>query len=129
MPVMLAEPCTGLGHKPRIRKSRQVSRPWLGGAAPRTMVCVPGSVGQATHGQSPAPEAPAHVAESEVWPFFLKQRDQILKDKWNSSHDAGYDIGMERAIREWLQRNYLVWAPEDVEDSESAEPAPPGPPA
>ena len=25
---------------------------------------------------------------------------------------------MERAIREWLQRNYLVWAPEDVEDED-----------
>jgi hypothetical protein len=86
------------------------------------MVFAPGSVGQATHEQSPAPEAPPHVAESEVWPFFLKQRDQILKDKWNSSRDAGYDIGMERAIREWLQRNYLIWAPEDVEDPES-EPA------
>ena len=36
---------------------------------------------------------------------------------------------MERAIREWLQRNYLVWAPEDVEDSEPPEPAPPAPPA
>ena len=84
---------------------------------------------QDTHGQSPAPEAPPHVTESEVWPFFLKQRDQILKDKWNSSRDAGYDIGMERAIREWLQRNYLVWAPEDIEDSEPPEPAPPAPPA
>jgi hypothetical protein len=26
---------------------------------------------------------------------------------------------MERAIREWLQRNYLVWAPEDVEDEDT----------
>ena len=78
---------------------------------------------QDSHGQCPPPEAPPNVAESEVWPFFLKQRDQILKDKWNSSRDAGYDIGMERAIREWLQRNYLVWAPEDVEDSEPETPA------
>jgi hypothetical protein len=73
---------------------------------------------QDSHGECPPPEVPQHIAESELWPFFLKQRDQILKDKWNSSKDAGYDIGMERAIREWLQRNYLVWAPEDVEDPE-----------
>ena len=73
---------------------------------------------QDSHGQAPTPEVPQHIAETELWPFFLKQRDQILNDKWNSSKDAGYDIGMERAIREWLQRNYLVWAPEDVEDED-----------
>ena len=28
---------------------------------------------------------------------------------------------MERAIREWLQRNYLVWAPEELEDEETEE--------
>jgi len=26
--------------------------------------------------------------------FFLKQREQILKDKWIQSRNAGYDIGM-----------------------------------
>jgi hypothetical protein len=26
--------------------------------------------------------------------------------------------GSKRAIREWLQRNYLVWAPEDIEDAD-----------
>jgi hypothetical protein len=76
---------------------------------------------QDSHGECPPPEVPPHIAESELWPFFLKQRHQILKDKWNSSKDAGYDIGMERAIREWLQRNYLVWAPEELEDEETEE--------
>ena len=28
---------------------------------------------------------------------------------------------MERAIREWLQRNYLVWAPEELDDEETEE--------
>src|ERR1035441_7551000 len=44
--VMSAEPCTGVGHMPRIRKSLQVSRPWLTGLEPRTMVFWPGSLGQ-----------------------------------------------------------------------------------
>ena len=79
---------------------------------------------QDSHGEYLPPEIPQHIAESEIWPFFLKQRDQILKDKWNSSCAAGYDIGMERAIREWLQRNYLVWAPTDPEPPEHA-PTPP----
>jgi hypothetical protein len=56
------------------------------------------------------------------------RRNQLLKDKWNSSKDAGYDIGMERAIPERPQRNYLVWAPEDVEDGEGTHPAPSDPP-
>ena len=76
---------------------------------------------QDSHGQSPTLEVPQHIAETELWPFFLKQRDQVLKDKWNSSCAAGYDIGMERAIREWLQRNYLVWAPEDLEGEDEEE--------
>src|ERR1019366_1769678 len=46
--VMSAEPCTDAGHMPRTRKSLQVSRPWLTGAEPRTMVFAPGSVGQAS---------------------------------------------------------------------------------
>src|ERR1017187_9839702 len=45
---MSAEPCAAAGQMPRIRKSRQVSRPWLIGAEPRTMVFVPGSAGQAS---------------------------------------------------------------------------------
>src|ERR1035441_6810062 len=44
--VMSAEPCTAPGHMPRIRKSRQVSRPWLTGLQPRMMVLAPGSLGQ-----------------------------------------------------------------------------------
>ncbi len=73
---------------------------------------------QDSHGQAATPEVPQHIAKTNLWSFFLNQRDQILKEKWNSSCAAGYDIGMERAIREWLQRNYLVWAPGDVEDED-----------
>ena len=36
---------------------------------------------------------------------------------------------MERAIRDWLQRKYLVWAPEDVEDSNPESSTPPENPA
>jgi hypothetical protein len=74
---------------------------------------------QDSHGQAPTPEVPQHIASTKLWPFFLKQRKQILEDKWNSSKAADHDIGMERAIRDWLQRNYLVWAPEDVEDEDT----------
>ena len=80
---------------------------------------------QDSHGQCPDPEAPAEIAELELWPYFLKQRDQILKDKWIESRNAGYDIGMERSLRDWLQKNQVLWVPTDLEpDPPSPEPPP-----
>ena len=76
---------------------------------------------QDSHGQCPTPEVPAEIADNELWPYFQKQQDQILKDKWIESSNAGYDIGMERAIRAWLQKNQILWAPEDLEDGETEE--------
>ena len=76
---------------------------------------------QDSNRQCPPPQAPPQIAGTELWPFFLKQRDQILEDKWNTSKAVDHDIGMERAIREWLQRNYLVWAPEELEDEDTEE--------
>jgi hypothetical protein len=49
------------------------------------------------------------LAQSELWESFLKQRDQIPTDKWIQSRNAGHDIGMERAIRDWLQKNQDLW--------------------
>jgi hypothetical protein len=70
------------------------------------------------------------LAQSEIWEFFLKQRGQIPRDKWIQSRNAGYDIGMERAIRDWLQKNQDLWAA-DQEDAEAPpqNPAPATPPA
>jgi len=78
---------------------------------------------QDSHGHCPTPEVPAEIADNELWPYFQKQQDQILKDKWVESSNAGYDIGMERAIRAWLQKNQILWAPEDIEDTEPETPA------
>lgn len=81
---------------------------------------------QDSHGQCPEPEVSEPISQSELWQYFLKQRDQILKDKWIGSRNAGYDIGMERAIRDWLQTNQILWAtPED----DAEDPTPPPPPA
>jgi hypothetical protein len=56
--------------------------------------------------------------------FFLKQRDQIPRDKWILSRNAGYDIGMQRAIRDWLQKNQDLWAAAQEDDAQAAQPAP-----
>jgi hypothetical protein len=78
---------------------------------------------QDSHGQCPAPEAREPIAQTELWEFFLKQRDQILKDKWIQSSNAGYDIGMDRAIRHWLQKNQDLWFL--AQDDAEAQPTPP----
>jgi hypothetical protein len=72
------------------------------------------------HRYSPAshsstPQAPEPIAQTELWQFFFRQRDQILRDKWIDSRNATHDIGMERATRDRLQTHHALWsAPQDV---------------
>jgi hypothetical protein len=56
------------------------------------------------------PPPPKAVTKSQLWKLFLKERDEILRYKWIQSEKEGYDIGMERAIREWLQKHHEKWA-------------------
>jgi len=60
---MSAEPAAGVGQMPTIRKSLQVSRPWLTGAEARTMVFVPGSAGQVSFSVM----TPALLAMTRFW--------------------------------------------------------------
>ena len=81
---------------------------------------------QDTHGQCPTPNLPEAIADTELWEYFLTQREQILKDKWIQSRNAGFDIGMERAIRDWLQKNQDLWAiPQDDAEAPPASSPPP----
>jgi hypothetical protein len=45
-----------------------------------------------------------------LWQYFLKERDEILRHKWIEAKNAGYDIGMDRAIRDWLKKKHALWA-------------------
>jgi hypothetical protein len=56
------------------------------------------------------PEPPEPIADSELWRYFLDERDEILEYKWLQSEKLGFDIGMDRAIREWLQKHHALWA-------------------
>lgn len=57
----------------------------------------------------PAPEPPENI-DPKFWAFFLRERKEILDYKWIQSQKEGRDIGMERAIREWLQKHFALWA-------------------
>jgi hypothetical protein len=52
--------------------------------------------------------APAETL-ADLWDQFLRERHSILENKWYRSGEAGRDIGIEAAIRDWLQNH----APKD----------------
>jgi hypothetical protein len=40
---------------------------------------------------------------------FQAERDEILKHKWIESEKAGYDIGFERALTDWIIKHRAKW--------------------
>lgn len=55
--------------------------------------------------KSPAADKKAILEKSSLYQEFLAEREEILKHKWLESEKAGYDIGFERALLDWI-RNY-----------------------
>jgi hypothetical protein len=70
------------------------------------------------------PEPPDTV-DNNFWSFFLQQREEILKYKWIESEKAGRDIGIEAAIREWLQKHFTLWAAAQARSRNTNPPAAP----
>jgi hypothetical protein len=64
-------------------------------------------------GPQPPPldlEIPESLSDKAFWLDVLDQLDEILNYKWIESERAGFDIGMDRGIREWLHKHYTAWA-------------------
>ena len=40
---------------------------------------------------------------------FLAERDEVLRHKWIESEKAGYDIGFDKALMEWIIRHRKEW--------------------
>lgn len=55
-------------------------------------------------------EMPPDMAESKLWRFFLLEMDEILRHKYLRSKEEGEDIGLQRAVKEWLQMHRALWA-------------------
>jgi hypothetical protein len=49
------------------------------------------------------------LKHSTLYQEFLAERDEILKHKWIESEKAGYDIGFERAMTDWLVNHSAAW--------------------
>jgi hypothetical protein len=46
---------------------------------------------------------------SRLYMEFLAEREEIMKHKWFESEKAGYDVGFEKALLDWLVRHRTNW--------------------
>ena len=60
---------------------------------------------------SDRPDASANdlVKNSSLYREFQAEREEILKHKWIESEKAGYDIGFEHALTDWIVRHRSKW--------------------
>jgi hypothetical protein len=49
------------------------------------------------------------VINSSLYREFQAEREEILKHKWIESEKAGYDIGFERALTDWILKHRSKW--------------------
>jgi hypothetical protein len=58
---------------------------------------------------SPSPNTGDLVRNSSLYREFQAEREEILKHKWIESEKAGYDIGFERALTDWIVNHRAKW--------------------
>ena len=49
------------------------------------------------------------LKSSSLYREFQAERDEILKHKWLESEKAGYDIGFETALTDWIVKHRSKW--------------------
>jgi hypothetical protein len=54
-------------------------------------------------------EGAALVRNSSLYREFVAEREEILRHKWIESEKAGYDIGFEKALLDWVMRHRGGW--------------------
>ena len=58
----------------------------------------------------PPKEDGSELAKNSVlYKEFLAEREEILRHKWIESEKAGYDIGFERALLDWIVKYRSAW--------------------
>ncbi|MBH55137.1 MAG: hypothetical protein CMI18_12440 [Opitutaceae bacterium] len=62
-----------------------------------------------TTGNQQTGEGEMFARKSSLYQEFLAERDEILKHKWIESQKAGYDIGFEKALLDWIRNHRDVW--------------------
>ena len=59
--------------------------------------------------KSSVPAGTDLVKNSTLYREFQAEREEILKHKWIESEKAGYDIGFERALTDWILKHRSKW--------------------
>jgi hypothetical protein len=59
--------------------------------------------------EPPEEDATELVKNSVLYKEFLAEREEILRHKWIESEKAGYDIGFERALLDWIVKHRSAW--------------------
>ena len=49
------------------------------------------------------------LKNSSLYREFQAEREEILRHKWIESEKAGYDIGFERALTDWIMKHRAKW--------------------
>jgi hypothetical protein len=49
------------------------------------------------------------LKNSTLYKEFQAEREEILKHKWIESEKAGYDIGFERSLTDWIIKHRSKW--------------------
>jgi hypothetical protein len=49
------------------------------------------------------------IKNTSLYREFQAEREEILRHKWFESEKAGYDIGFERALTDWITRHRAKW--------------------
>ena len=49
------------------------------------------------------------LRNSSLYREFQAERDEILKHKWLESEKAGFDIGFESALTDWIVKHRSKW--------------------
>jgi hypothetical protein len=55
------------------------------------------------------PPAPPKTDPALAYEHFLCESKEILDYKWIESKNAGVDIGLERALTEWVTKHRVAW--------------------
>jgi hypothetical protein len=49
------------------------------------------------------------VKNSSLYREFQAEREEIMRHKWLESEKAGFDIGFERALTDWIVKHRSKW--------------------
>lgn len=61
------------------------------------------------------------LEDSVFYQEFLSEKEEILRHKWLESEKAGYDIGFERALIDWMVRHRSCWLERRRQEREARE--------